>query len=144
MNPCPRIKQTKVKSLRQLKTELDKWFSLFIRLRDSNKGGIGKCITCGRIGHYKTMDCGHFIKRQYLSTRWDEKNCNMQCKHCNAFEQGANEKYAVALEEKYGTGTVQMLQIKKNNKVHMNKFIYEYLIDEYKEKVTALLSSKKL
>ena len=121
--------------LKKLKKELDKQFSLFIRRRDSNSDGVGECITCGRINHYKKMDNGHFIKRQYMSTRYDEKNCNLQCKHCNAFEQGANEKYAEALEKKYGNGTVQMLEIKKHNKTKFTRVEYEILNKEYKNKL---------
>jgi hypothetical protein len=132
----------KEKTLKQLKKDLDVIFSKFIRLRDSLKydpeGVLGRCVTCGRIKEWKYMDCGHYIKRQHLSTRYDEKNCNLQCKHCNAFEQGANEIYKLAIDEKYGDGTSEMLEIKKHNKSKLDRFSYIVLIKEYKEKFNQL------
>jgi len=121
-------------TIKQLKKVLDTEFSKFIRLRDS-VDGIGLCITCGRMKEWKYMDNGHFIKRQYLSTRYDEKNCNLQCKHCNAFEQGANEKYKIAIDKKWGAGTAEMLEIKKYNKSNYDKFTYITLIKYYRDKL---------
>ena len=121
-------------SIKTKKKKLDKVFSKFIRLRDS-KDGIGSCITCGRIKEWKYMDCGHYIKRQHLATRWDEKNCNLQCKHCNAFEQGANERYKVAIDEKWGKGTADMLEIKKHNRVKMTEAEYDLLIKYYEDQI---------
>lgn len=135
------MKKLKKKTeLQLLKKELDKWFSRYIRLRDCTNSFLpyGKCITCGAVRHWKKADAGHFIKRQYLATRWDEKNVNLQCKRCNAFEQGANEKYVIAIDKKWGEGTAEMLEIKKHNKVKMTKFEYEHLIKEYKQKVKEL------
>ena len=80
------------------------------------------------------MDCGHYIKRQYLATRFDEKNCNIQCKHCNAFEQGANEKYKVAIDKKWGKGTSEMLEIKKHNKCKLTVAEYKILIKHYEDR----------
>ena len=128
--------------LKKLKKDLDKIFSLYIRLRDCgySEGGndypeFAKCITCNNVRHWKKADAGHYIKRQHLATRWDEKNVNLQCKHCNYAEQGANEIYKVKIDEKWGEGTAEMLEIKKHNKVKMTKFWYEHLIKEYKHKL---------
>ena len=130
---------TRVKTLKQLKEELRDLFSLFIRLRDSDMYGYGKCITCGRRNHYKKMDAGHYIKRQYLATDFDERNVNLQCKHCNAFEQGSDAKYRVAIDEKWGKGTAEMLEIKKFNKAKYGRFEYEILIKEYEDKLKEML-----
>ena len=45
----------KLKSISKLKKELDKWFSLFIRLRFATKEGACQCFTCGKVAHYKKM-----------------------------------------------------------------------------------------
>jgi len=75
------------KTISKLKKELDKWFSLYIRLRDANEYGYTQCFTCGKVGHYKTggMQNGHFQSRKHLSTRFDEDNCQVQCIKCNMF-----------------------------------------------------------
>jgi len=135
----PKLKLEEM-SLKRLKKEADTVFSKFIRLRDSGltingEYRIGVCITCGRRKPWQQMDNGHYIKRQYLPTRFDEKNCNLQCKHCNAFEQGANEKYKVAIDKKWGPGTAEMLEIKKHNKSKLDKFEYIVLIKHYRQKV---------
>jgi hypothetical protein len=113
--------------------EADKWFSKYIRLRDS-KNGIGTCITCHRKKDWKYMDCGHYIKRQHISTRYDEQNCNIQCKHCNAFEQGANEKYKVAIDIKYGKGVADELELKKQMRAKLSTKDLLFIADYYKSK----------
>ena len=79
-----------MKSISKLKKELDKWFSLYIRLRDAEQG-IAQCFTCGKIDHYKRLQCGHFQSRRHHATRWNEQNCQVQCVKCNMFEQEQKE-----------------------------------------------------
>lgn len=125
-----------------LKKLLDSIFSKYIRLRDSDENGIGKCITCTRIRNWRAADNGHFIKRQHLATRFNEQNCNLQCKHCNSFEQGANEKYKVAIDKKWRVGTSDKLELIKHNKTRYATFYYKMLIAEYKEKIKKLMKGK--
>ena len=140
----------KKQSIPVLKKKLDKVFSEFIRRRDAvldgtmdNTGLPGPvdycvCITCGTIAHWKSMDNGHYIKRQYMATRYDEKNCNCQCRSCNWLEQGANEKYKVAIDKKWGAGTVKDLEMKKHNKVKWTAWEYETLIKYYQDKIKGI------
>ena len=59
-----------MKPIIKLKKELDKWFSLYIRLRDSENGLI-QCFTCGTVKNYKSgMQNGHFQSRSHLATRF--------------------------------------------------------------------------
>ena len=92
------------KSISKLKKELDKWFSLFIRIRDS-ENGLSQCFTCGKVEHYKKLQCGHFQSRRHLSTRWHEWNCQVQCQKCNIWSQGEQWKFGISLNAKYGEGT---------------------------------------
>ena len=41
-----------MKSISKLKKELDKWFSLFIRLRSADYVGFVRCYTSGRVYHF--------------------------------------------------------------------------------------------
>lgn len=127
---------------RQAIKKADRQFSLFIRLRDSGADGFGNCITCNKTKHYKEQDAGHFIKRQHLRTRFDEDNVNMQCKYCNCFEQGANEKYKVALDEKYGKGTADRLEMKKKMRGKLTTLDCLLLEKYYKLKIKELLKEK--
>lgn len=60
----------------------DEWMSKFIRLRDADASGYGRCISCGKLVHWSEADNGHFINRGHLNTRYDEQNCNLQCRSC--------------------------------------------------------------
>jgi len=43
-----------MKSISKLKKELDKFFSLYIRLRDVIAEGMVQCYTCGCVKNYKS------------------------------------------------------------------------------------------
>ena len=101
-----------MKSISKLKKELDKWFSLYIRLREATDEGMVQCFTCGKVAHYKSgMQCGHFQSRRFLSTRWDEKNCQVQCVGCNMFKSGEQWQFGMQLNAKYGVGTLSLIHI---------------------------------
>lgn len=125
----------KVKTKKQLKKELDKVFSLYIRQRPADRNGMVKCFTCGKINHWKKMQCGHFMSRRHTATRWDEKNTACQCVQCNIFYEGNKYKFGKFINEKYGEGTAEMLEIKAHNKCRMGRFEYEILILEYQTKI---------
>ena len=56
--------------------KLDSIFSQYIRQRNVIGDGA-KCFTCGKIDHWKHLQCGHFQSRRFYSTRWDETNCQV-------------------------------------------------------------------
>ena len=74
------------------------------------------CVTCANWKHFTKADCGHWVKRQYLSTRFDEKNCALQCKGCNNFKQGDDVRFHKMINERWGKNTAANLLIKKDNK----------------------------
>jgi hypothetical protein len=135
-----------MKSISKLKKELDKWFSLYIRLRSSNEYGITQCYTCSKAAHYKTggMQCGHFQSRSYLATRFDEVNCQVQCVGCNMFKQGEQYKFALALDANYGEGTADELLYLAKTTIKLSRADYEEKISYYKEVVNKLKKEKGL
>ena len=98
------------KSVSKLKKEVDSWFSKYIRLRDATDMGVAQCFTCGKVDHYKKLQNGHFQSRRHHNTRWDEKNCQVQCVKCNMFGQGEQYKFGMYLDAKYGLGTAEELE----------------------------------
>jgi hypothetical protein len=135
-----------MKSISKLKKELDKFFSLYIRLRSSNEYGITQCYTCSKAAHYKTggMQCGHFQSRSYLATRFDEVNCQVQCVGCNMFKQGEQYKFALALDANYGEGTADELLYLAKTTIKISRADYEEKISYYKEIVNKLKKEKGL
>lgn len=115
-----------------LKAKLDKEFSLFIRLRDAMSNGFFRCISCGQIKRFEQADCGHYINRQHMSTRFDEMNCNAQCRKCNRFMEGNIQGYRQGLITKYGEQRVLLLEAKKNQTRKYSDFEYKELIKYYK------------
>ncbi len=133
------------KTISQLKKELDKWFSLYIRIRYAAEvTGVCQCFTCGKVDHYKKMQCGHFQSRRHLSTRWNEQNCQVQCVGCNMFKQGEQWKFGLRLDYKYGEGTSEELEVLAL-KTH-KKLKWEYIddISYYKNFVKNLKEEKKI
>ena len=131
-----------VKSISKLKKELDKWFSLFIRLRDSHEG-LSQCFTCGCVKPYnKGMQNGHFQSRTFLATRFNEENCQPQCVGCNMFKQGEQYKFALSLDAKYGEGTAQELEFLSRLTVKFTRGDYEDKILYYKSTVEKLKKEK--
>ena len=132
------------KSISKLKKELDKWFSLYIRLREATSEGMVQCFTCGKVAHYKKggMQNGHFQSRNHLSTRFCEINCQTQCVGCNMFKQGEQYKFGLNLDLKYGEGTAEELQYKAKQTVKLSRVDYEEEIIYYKELVNNLKKEK--
>ena len=121
-----------MKTISKLKKELDKWFSLFIRLRDATDEGLVQCFTCGKVSHYKSgMQNGHFQSRKHLATRWDEENCQVQCVGCNMFKAGEQYKFSVALDSKYGEGKAEELESLARTIMKVSRIDYEDKISYY-------------
>ena len=116
-----------------LEKKLDKEFSYYIRRKDANENGDVGCITCGLAFHWKEVDCGHFIKRQHRSTRWDERNCSTQCRRDNHFMGGRQDDFAKAIMERYGKEVFEeLMQLKYQTKKH-SRIEIEEMIEKYQE-----------
>ena len=138
-----------VMSYKTTKRKLNKIFSEFIRLRDSNEYGIGQCISCGKFITVWTKDdklrfnqqahAGHYYSRgASKSLYYDEKNVNLQCVKCNTFMEGNKQGYAQGLIRRYGDGILDFLAVKAKNESRLSTVDLELLIREYEYKVKNL------
>lgn len=135
----PKKKWTKNRQGKNLVSTLDRWFSLFIRLRDADSNGICRCITCGTLHPWNAGDAGHFISRDHKATRYDPRNSNFQCAYCNRFQSGRQYEHGMAIDKKWGAGTAE--QIKNLSQVpycKLDDFYLETKIAEYKKKAKEL------
>ena len=130
------------KTISKLKKELDKYFSLYIRLRNATDEGLTQCYTCGKVDHYKKLQCGHFQSRRHHSTRWNEKNCQVQCVKCNMYEQGEQWKFGLQLDHQYGNGTSSELEFLARISMKKMRAEYEEYIRYYKAIVENLKKEK--
>jgi len=132
-----------MKTISKLKKELDKWFSLYIRLRDANEYGMVQCFTCGIVRGYKDgMQNGHFQSRKHMATRFDEENCQNQCIKCNIFRSGEQYLFSLRLDEKYGEGTAEELEHLARTTLKISRVEYEEQIRYYKLIVENLKEEK--
>ena len=132
-----------MKTISKLKKELDKWFSLFIRLRSANEYGMVQCFTCGVVRGYKDgMQNGHFQSRKHMATRFHEDNCQVQCIKCNMFSQGEQYKFGLSLDSKYGEGTAEELEFLSRTIHKISRVEYEEQITYYKDLVNNLKEEK--
>ncbi len=127
-----------MKTISKLKKDLDKVFSLYIRLRYASKDGIVKCFTCDKTAHYKKMHAGHFMSRKHHATRWNEDNVQVQCPKCNLFGQGEQYAFGKLLDIRIAEGKAEELQELSKTTVKYMRFEYEDMIKHYKEKVNAI------
>jgi len=116
------------KDTKTLEDKLWKVFSLYIRTKGSNNGA-NRCYTCGTFKDIKELDAGHYVKRQYNTTKYDERNVKPQCKKCNRFMGGNQDEFAIHLKKDYGDDILEEL-----NKL---KWGYKkFSIEELEERIT--------
>lgn len=125
----------KLTPISTLEKKLDRVFSEYIRKRDADEGGTALCVTCGRLMFWKEGQCGHWIKRQHRSVRWDERNVGFQCPGCNLFKSGAMDEFAGYLLERYGRETVQELLELKHQPKKFTRSDLEQMIQDYKARL---------
>ena len=121
---------------------LDQIFSNYIRLRDADGEGFIKCCECGKYFWWKESTCGHFIKRQHRTLRWDERNRHAQCAPCNG--KDANIMYASFMVERYGKEIWQTLNTEKNRAYKPLPAERKDMVDYYGHKVKQLRKEKGL
>lgn len=116
----------KSKSLSKLKKEFDVVFSQWVR-KDATQ-----CFTCGKPGTAKTLQCGHFIPRQYLSVRWDKNNTRPQCVGCNIWGKGQFLQFEDNLIREIGEDIVRNLKQQRLVLFKPTRAFYEENIARYK------------
>ena len=126
---------SKKKTLKYWKNKIDKPFHEYIRRRDAdNNTGYCKCISCGKKVHFTETDAGHFIGRQHLITRYDERNVHAQCRKCNRFEYGRQYEYSIAL----GSDLADELLQKSRGVLKLTDPEWQEIFETYKTKLQEL------
>ena len=110
-------------------------FSLWIRQSRSENGEV-ECITCDKILPWRETDAGHFASSRHAITRYDERNVEPQCRHCNRFDQGRQYEFGVSIDGKHGPGTADKILQKSRGTKRISQREYRELIQELKSKLT--------
>jgi len=136
------------KPYKQIKEDtLWRWFSRYIRLRDSDNYGMVVCVTCGKNLFWKDSQAGHFRSAGKKATKYHEQNVHNQCNQCNhkLWGGGMAGEYAIYLDKRYGPGTAEkLINLSKVIKGGIQPYMYKTVSDHYRMKVRGLLKEKGL
>jgi hypothetical protein len=124
----------------KLIAQIDSLLSEVVRLTDMDADGNCTCKTCGAKDHWTLMQCGHFIPRAHMATRFDLKNVNVQCSTCNCMCDGNEEIHSNHIDQIHGEGTAYKLRVKSHEEV---KFMAHEL-EGMKKELQAELKALKL
>ena len=125
--PAKRKKVNK-ESATYLKKKLDNVFSKYIRAKYKKE-----CYTCG--SRPNVLQCGHFVSRLYLATRWDENNCRPQCAGCNIWGRGQLLDFEENLIQELGLETVLDLKQKRKQLCKPKPAWYKEQIAHYEQEL---------
>jgi len=109
-----------------LKKEADRLFSYFIRNRDN-----WTCQTCGIKVYGSNAHCSHFVGRNNMATRYEERNCICQCSRENMFMEGNKPKFALFLMKKYGNEIIEELVNQGEQVVEPTPEFFKNIIKKY-------------
>lgn len=122
--------------------KLDEVFSHYIRLRDADESGNVVCVTCFEQHHWTEMQCGHYVLRSNMGTRWHLQNCNPQCSLCNSTSNGKENEHEWYIDNKYGIGTAEKLRKLGKEDTKFTDHELQGMYDELKKEVKALKQEK--
>lgn len=132
-----KIRRRELETKPQLIKKVQYAFNAYIRARDKGK----PCISCVRplpdrpngydAGHYRSVGSAPNL-------RFNENNCQGQCKHCNNYLSGNHVNYRIGLIERIGLEAVEALE-SDNEPRRYSKDELRELEKLYKEKRRALL-----
>ncbi|HDY66584.1 MAG TPA: recombinase [Candidatus Scalindua sp.] len=128
----------------------DEWWSLYIRARDCDESGMGRCCSCSKGVFWKDADAGHFISRRHRATRYNEKNVHLQCRACNRFDDGNPAGYALFLMRVYGNDdyyderVIIDLRVLSRGSTRWTQFEINSMRDDFKIKAKQLAKEKGL
>ena len=113
----------KARSIKQLKADLWRLFSKFIRERDKYT-----CYTCGKPGN----EAGHFYHSKGYLIHFEERAVHTQCPQCNRWKSGNLQEYARRLVRDYGPGILEEFNDLKNIAYKPTREEYEKRIEHLK------------
>lgn len=96
------VRKKKRPTRSKLVKELDRVFSLWVRLSRADEHGMVVCYTSGIKVHWSKIQNGHYISRSVYSLRWSEDNCRPQSFAENIMKHGNPITYRENLVKELG------------------------------------------
>tara|TARA_R110000868_G_scaffold411651_1_gene706734 strand:+ start:3258 stop:3809 length:552 start_codon:yes stop_codon:yes gene_type:complete len=131
-------------SFQQLIADNDEVFSKLIRVKYADKDGMVKCYTSDVLMRWQDSQCGHFIGRSHLATRWMEDNCRVQSAYDNCNLHGNLEVFKKRLEaEKSGITDFLVEQSRQVTKIGVTELKELLVQNRFRLKLLMTKFSKK-
>lgn len=134
------IQKYQKKTIAQLLKMATTHFNKFIRLRDSDENGFGRCISSGQSLRVPSMNAhaGHYYnKANWPSLRFNEDNVHLQGKSDNYFNGANLLEYRKNLIYKIGIERVEELERladqSKRQTFKWDRFTLIEIIEKYKQ-----------
>lgn len=109
-----------------------------VRLKAADHQGNCRCVTCGKVAHWKEMQGGHFIERGKLGTKLIEENIHPQCPGCNLYgmkKASVVLAYYDYMREMYGADFIADLKSKADTPHKFIRVDLEVLKKELAQRV---------
>lgn len=94
--------------------------------------GNNVCFTCGIEKPWGELQCGHFISRRFMNTRFHPVNCWPQCNDCNVNKRGNLVIYEAKLRAKFGDDAIDGLIELAQSTDKVTGSVIEDIIKQYK------------
>lgn len=112
----------------------DELFSILVRLKGMDDTGHCQCFTCGKYYHFSNIDCGHYISRKSITTRWMEENARPQCTTCNRGHYGQYDIFKASLEENH-PGITEYLERLSRETANLTRSDMNKIIETLKKRI---------
>lgn len=129
----------KTKTIARLVDDAAVILQRIVRLKAADENGYCRCVTCGKVDHYKNMDGGHFIPRTYTAHKLLEENLAPQCAGCNRFRpEAAKAAHTLYMIDTYGRDFVDnLIATKRETRKYTRQGIMEKIqeLKDYEKQV---------
>lgn len=126
----------KRKTIAKLVDEAAAILQRIVRMKAADDNGMARCVTCGKVEHWKDLDGGHWIPRTYTVHKLTEENIWPQCKRCNRFRAGEGSAFTLHMIDTYGRDFVDHMEATKRE-------VRKYTRPEIEAKIKSLKEYEK-
>ena len=129
------LKKKRLISIPSLKKRAQTVFNNYIRDRDKIDDESFKCISCQRVLPLNKCNAGHlFPVKGNNRMRYDERNVNSECIHCNGFNEAHVIWYSIHLKEKIGEEKFTQLlnDVVNQSRIEWTREELNEIIEKYK------------
>lgn len=112
--------------------------SKYVRQSYALSDGWTVCYTCGVMGHWKQMQCGHAIPGRSNSVLLDTDILRVQCPTCNIFKRGMHHVFATKLIKEKGLEWWEAKLVHAKETVKYTRADYEQIAEDFKLKLQQL------